>query len=87
MGGATFNLVYPMADGPLNWLDIDHFDLKADGPRFVMAGEHDGTFTIIDQISNTPAIWNDQMLFGLTFDQADDLLETMNQLLLDIRQA
>ena len=25
--------------------------------------------------------------FGLTFDQADDLVETMNQLMLDIAQA
>jgi hypothetical protein len=76
-----------MADAPLNWLDIDLFDFKGNGPRFVLAGEHDGTFTVMDQLTQTPAIWNDQMLFGLTFDQADDLVETMNQILMDIAQA
>jgi hypothetical protein len=76
-----------MAEGPLNWLDIDLFDLTGNGPRFVMTGEHDGTFTIIDQMTKPPAIWNDQMLFGLTFDQADDLVEVMNQLMLDISHA
>jgi hypothetical protein len=34
-----------------------------------------------------PAVWNDQMLFGLTFDVADDLLETMNLLMLEIGKA
>lgn len=76
-----------MAEGLLNWLDIDIFEFSGNGPRFVVAGEHDGTFTIIDQVTQTPAIWNDQMLFGLTFDQADDMVETMNQLMLDIAQA
>lgn len=76
-----------MAEGPLNWLDIDLFDFTGNGPRFVLSGEHDGTFTIMDQFTQTPAIWNDQMLFGLTFDEADDLVETMNQLMLDIAQA
>lgn len=76
-----------MADAPLNWLDIDLFDFTGHGPRFVLAGEHDGTFTVMDQLTQTPAIWNDQMLFGLTFDQADDLVETMNQIMMDIAQA
>jgi hypothetical protein len=76
-----------MAEGPLNWLDTDLFDFAGNGPRFVMSGEHDGTFTVIDQVTQTPAIWNDQMLFGLTFDQADDMVEVMNQLMLDIAQA
>ena len=76
-----------MADAPLNWLDIDLFDFKGTGPRFVLAGEHDGTFTVMDRVTETPAVWNDQMLFGLTFDEADDLVETMNQLMLDIAQA
>ena len=39
-----------MADAPLNWLDIDLFDFTGSGPRFVVAGEHDGTFTIMDQL-------------------------------------
>ena len=76
-----------MADAPLNWLDIDLFDFKGNGPRFVLAGEHDGTFTVMDRVTDTPAVWNDQMLFGLTFEQADDLVDTMNQLMLDIVQA
>jgi hypothetical protein len=76
-----------MAEGLLNWLDIDLFDFTGNGPRFVLSGEHDGTFTIMDLVTQTPAIWNDQMLFGLTFDEADDLVETMNQLMLDISQA
>lgn len=76
-----------MAEGPLNWLDIDLFDFAGTGPRFVLSGEHDGTFTVVDRVTDTPAIWNDQMLFGLTFDEADDLVETMNQLMLDIAQA
>lgn len=75
-----------MAEGLLNWLDIDVFDFRGNGPRFVMSGEDDGTFSVMDLITNTPAIWNDQMLFGLTFDQADDLVETMNQLMLDVSQ-
>lgn len=73
-----------MADSPLNWLDNDPFDTTSGGPRFVMSGEDDGSFTVIDKVTNSPAVWNDQMLFGLTFDQADDLVETMNQLTLDI---
>jgi hypothetical protein len=40
-----------MADAPLNWLDIDLFDFTGNGPRFVVAGEHDGTFTIMDQVT------------------------------------
>jgi len=73
-----------MADGPLNWLDSDAFDLKGSGPRFAMAGEEDGSWTVIDRGTNMPAIWNDQMLFALTFEVADDLVETMNQLMLDV---
>ena len=73
-----------MADSPLNWLDNDPFDTTSGGQRFVMSGEDDGSFTVIDQVTNSPAVWNDQMLFGLTFDQADDLVETMNLLTLDI---
>jgi hypothetical protein len=69
-----------MADGPLNWLDTDLFDLQSTGPRFVLAGEDDGTWTVMDQVTNLPAIWNDEMLFSLTFEVADDLVETMNQL-------
>jgi len=76
-----------MADGPLNWLDSDLFDIKGSGPRFVMAGEEDGSWTVIDQVTNMPAIWNDQMLFSLTFEVADDLVDTMNQLMLDIGRA
>ena len=76
-----------MADAPLNWLDQDLFLLKGDAPRFVLTGEHDGTFSITDQVTNMPAVWNDQMLFGLTYDVADNLLETMNQLMLEIGKA
>ncbi|MBX9455438.1 MAG: hypothetical protein KL863_05100 [Rhizobium sp.] len=76
-----------MAEGLLNWLDSDLFDFTGGGPRFVMAGEDDGTFSVVDQVTRMPAIWNDQMLFGLSFDEADDLVETMNQLMLDITQA
>ncbi|MCB1447628.1 MAG: hypothetical protein KDJ87_18040 [Rhizobiaceae bacterium] len=76
-----------MPDGPLNWLDIDLLDFRDTGPRFVLAGEEDGSWTVMDQATNMPAFWNDQLLFGLDFERADDLVETMNQLMLDIRQA
>lgn len=69
-----------MADGPLNWLDHDPFLIVGHGPRYVLVGEEDGSFTVMDQTTKAAAIWNDQMLFGLPFDEADDLLETMNQL-------
>ena len=72
-----------MSSTPLNFLDLDQLQFNGDGPRFVMAGEEDGLWTVVDQLTMRPAIWNDQMLFGLTFDQADDLVETMNLLLLD----
>ena len=76
-----------MPDSPLNWLDTDLFDFEATGPRFVLAGEEDGSWTVMDQITNMPAIWNDEMLVGLPFERADDLVETMNLLLLDTSQA
>ncbi|MDB5554450.1 MAG: hypothetical protein JWL86_4434 [Rhizobium sp.] len=76
-----------MADGPLNWLDTDLFDLKSASPRFVLAGEEDGTWTVMDQVTNLPAIWNDTMLFSLAFEVADDLVDTMNLLMLDIGRA
>ena len=75
-----------MADGRLNWLDPDLFDLKTSGPRFALAGEEDGSWTVMDHVTNLPAVWNDEMLFGLPFEQADDLVETMNLLALDIEQ-
>jgi hypothetical protein len=74
-----------MNDGPLNWLDQDLFDFSGRGPRFVLAGEEDGSWTVMDQMTNMPAIFNDEMLFGLPFERADDLVETMNQLMLDLR--
>lgn len=69
-----------MADGPLNWLDLDPFLDAGGGPRYVLVGEEDGSFTVMDRTTKAAAIWNNQMLFGLPFDEADDLLETMNQL-------
>ena len=75
-----------MSDSPLNWLDID-IDWNETGPRFVLAGEDDGTFTVMDRLTNTPAVWNDQMLFSLPFDEADDLVESMNQLMIDMRKS
>jgi hypothetical protein len=69
-----------MTDGPLNWLDLDPFLDARNGPRYVLFGEEDGSFTVMDQTTRAAAIWNNQMLFGLPFDEADDLLETMNQL-------
>lgn len=75
-----------MPDAPLNWLDIK-LDWSDPGPRFVLAGEDDGSFTVMDRLTDTPAVWNDQMLFSLSFEQADDLVESMNQLVIDMRKA
>jgi hypothetical protein len=72
-----------MANGPMNWLDTDH-DWEGAGPRFVLVGEEDGSFTVMDQVTGMPAVWNDQMLFSLPFEEADDLVESMNQLLIDM---
>lgn len=72
-----------MPASPLNWLDLDAFDIAGNGPRFVLAGEEDGSWTVIDQATNMPAVWDDRMLFGLTFEMADDMVETMNQILAD----
>ena len=72
-----------MPDGPLNWLDID-LDWDGAGPRFVLLGEDDGSFTVMDQVTGMPAVWNDTMLFSLSFEEADDLVESMNQLLIDM---
>ena len=69
-----------MADGPLNWLDHSPSPSAAFGPKYVLVGEDDGSFTVMDQETRTAAIWDDRMLCGLSFDGADDLLETMNQL-------
>ena len=76
-----------MAGGPLNWLDSDYIDMTGSGARFVLTGEDDGSWTVFDQATNLPAIWNDEMLFSLTFEVADDLVETMNQLILDVHKA
>ena len=75
-----------MSDGPRNWLDIESFEFNNSGPRFVLTGEEDGSWSVMDQITNTPAVWNDEMLFGLSYEHADDLVETMNLLMLDINQ-
>ena len=72
-----------MPDGPLNWLDPDPVENPTPGPRFALAGEEDGSWTVIDQLTGMPAVFNDKMLFSLPFDQADDLVETMNLLALD----
>jgi len=74
-----------VSHAPRNWLDID-LDWNDPGPRFVLSGEDDGSFTVIDRLTNTPAVWNDQMLFSLTFEQADDLVESLNQLVIDMRR-
>jgi hypothetical protein len=74
-----------VSDSPLNWLDTE-VDWTDPGPRFFIEGQDDGTFTVIDRLTETPAVWNDQMLFGLSFDQADDLVESMNLLVIDMRR-
>jgi len=52
----------------------------------VIEGQDDGTFTVIDRLTDTPAVWNDQMLFNLSFDEADDFVESMNLLVIDMRR-
>jgi len=74
-----------MPDSPLNWLDIRD-DWNDPGPRFVLAGQDDGTFTVMDRLTDTPAVWNDQMLFSLSFEQADDMVESLNQLVMDMKK-
>jgi hypothetical protein len=75
----------PVSDSPLNWLDTE-VDWTDPGPRFVIEGQDDGTFTVIDRLTDTPAVWNDQMLFNLSFDEADDFVESMNLLVIDMRR-
>ena len=87
MYGAPSQLVCMMPDSPLNWLDIDLFDFDRASPRFEAAGEHDGTWTVMDQLTKLPAVWDDKMLFGLTFEQADDMVDSMNQILMAIDRA
>ena len=74
-----------MSDSPLNWLDI-RTDWNDPGPRFVMSGQDDGTFTVMDRLTDTPAVWNDRMLFSLTFEEADDFVESLNQLVMDMKK-
>lgn len=74
-----------MSDSPLNWLDI-RTDWNDSGPRFVLSGQDDGTFTVMDQLTDTPAVWNDRMLFGLSFEEADDFVESLNQLVIDMKR-
>jgi hypothetical protein len=69
-----------MADGPLNWLDHSPIRSAEVGPKYQLVGEDDGTFTVMNRNTGIPAIWNERMLCGLTFDEADDLMETMNLL-------
>jgi hypothetical protein len=66
-----------MADQPRNWLD-NHSEPGQERPRYVIAGEENGTWSVYDRLTNLPAVLDENMLVELTFDVADDMLEMMN---------
>lgn len=70
----------------MNSLEIDII-WEGPGARFVLLGEEDGSFTVMDQLTSSPAVWDNRMLFGVSFEEADSLLETMNELLIAMGRA
>jgi hypothetical protein len=69
-----------MPDQPLNWLDDDQPTPGQERPRYVIAGEENGTWSVYDRLTNLPAVLDENMLVELTFEAADDMLELMNAL-------
>jgi hypothetical protein len=54
-------------DTPLNWLDDDQLTSGAQRPRYVIAGEEDGTWSVYDTKTDQPAVLEEQMMVKLTF--------------------
>jgi hypothetical protein len=75
-----------MADQPNNWLDDDQAAPGAERPRYVIAGEENGSWSVYDRLTNLPAILDEEMLVEMTFERADDMLELMNQIEADSKQ-
>jgi hypothetical protein len=67
-----------MPDQPLNWLDDDQPQAGQERPRYVIAGEENGSWSVYDRLTNLPAVLDENMLVELTFEVADDMLEMMN---------
>ena len=67
-----------MPDQPLNWLDDDQHGQS--GPRYRLVGEEDGSWSVYDTRTDLPVVWEDKMMVHMTFDEADDMVETMNQI-------
>lgn len=74
------------SDTPLNWLDDDQLTPGMQRARYVIAGEEDGTWSVYDTKTDLPAILEEQMLVKLTFEQADDMVELLNQIEADAKR-
>lgn len=74
------------SDQPLNFLDDDQLTSGEGRPRYALVGEENGTWSVYDRITGLPAILDEEMLVEMTFDQADNMLELMNNIADDLKR-